>query len=508
MSDQSPASILLVDDNPAKLMALEAMLSPLGQELVKARSGQEALRFLLDRSFATVILDVNMPGLDGFETAQLIRGRPRTAHVPIIFVSAINLADADALRGYSLGAVDYITAPIVPEVLLAKVSVFVELYRRTEEARRQAHELEEQSRRLQESQHQLRLAERMAAIGTLSAGLGHDMGNLLLPIHLQLETIDPSELPPDAAAAVQSIGSCIGYLRRLASGLRLLALDPEDPAASGQSTDLGEWWEEVTPLFKNAVPRGVSLETASEPGLPRVAIPRHALTQAVFNLVQNAGDALRERAAGAVRVWAKPEADGAQVRFGVTDDGPGMTEEVRRRCLEPFFTTKTRTFSTGLGLALVHGIVQRFGASVSVESGVGAGSTFSFAIPAETPKESPPNATSAAIVEMRDARLRGYACALLANLGLEANPGVPPDDEAVRLWLVDGKHDLVVNAAGFLAANPARRVLVVGPTPHPLPQDRVVVLPEQIAPSELRASLNAAMNFGAKGERLNGAATV
>src|SRR5881394_3331301 len=126
--------ILLVDDNPAKAMALQSALAPLGQRMVLARSGREALKHLLEQDFATVILDVHMPDMDGFETAQLIRARARSAHTPIIFVSAINLADTDALRGYALGAVDYILAPIIPEVLRAKIAVFVELYRKTEEA--------------------------------------------------------------------------------------------------------------------------------------------------------------------------------------------------------------------------------------------------------------------------------------------------------------------------------------------------------------------------------------
>src|SRR5689334_21956063 len=220
MQGQCPVDILIVDDNPAKLLALETALAPLEQNVLRATSGRDALRQLLGRSFATVILDVNMPDMDGFETAQLIRGRPASASTPIIFVSAINLAETDALRGYALGAVDYIVAPIVPEILRAKVSVFVELHRRTEDARRHAREVEERTRELELSQQQLRLAERMAALGTLSAGVGHDMGNLLLPIQAQLESLDVGSLPPDAQEAMRSIGVCVGHLRRLANGLR------------------------------------------------------------------------------------------------------------------------------------------------------------------------------------------------------------------------------------------------------------------------------------------------
>src|SRR5438874_588020 len=140
------ANILLVDDNEANLHALEAILHPLGQRLIKARSGREALRSLLHEDFALVLLDVRMGDMDGFETAQLIRMRPRSEHTPIIFVTAFDKAEVDMSRGYSLGAVDYIFSPIVPDILRAKVSVFVDLFQKTEDAKRLFYEAQEASR--------------------------------------------------------------------------------------------------------------------------------------------------------------------------------------------------------------------------------------------------------------------------------------------------------------------------------------------------------------------------
>src|SRR5258706_7786208 len=130
-------SNLLVDDRPEQLLALEAVLSDLDVHMVKANSGKEALRCLLNQEFAVILLDVNMPGMDGFETANLIRQRKTSEHVPIIFITAFS-DEMHVARGYSLGAVDYILAPIVPEVLRTKVSVFVDLYRKTEQVKRQA----------------------------------------------------------------------------------------------------------------------------------------------------------------------------------------------------------------------------------------------------------------------------------------------------------------------------------------------------------------------------------
>src|SRR5436305_15254 len=141
------ARILLVDDRPQNLLALEAILEPLGHTLVKAGSGDQALRCLLDDDFAVILLDVQMPGMDGFETASLIRQRKSTEHIPIIFVTAFG-DENHASRGYSLGAVDYIQTPVVPEVLKTKVAVFVELYRKTEQVRRQAQWLQQRASQL------------------------------------------------------------------------------------------------------------------------------------------------------------------------------------------------------------------------------------------------------------------------------------------------------------------------------------------------------------------------
>src|SRR5436190_11934723 len=125
-------SILIVDDRPEKLLALEAVLEDLGQNIIRAYSGREALRQVLTQEFAVILLDVNMPDMDGFETAALIRQRKNSEHVPIIFITAF-ADDMHVSRGYSLGAVDYITAPVVAEVLCTKVAVFVDLFVKTEQ---------------------------------------------------------------------------------------------------------------------------------------------------------------------------------------------------------------------------------------------------------------------------------------------------------------------------------------------------------------------------------------
>src|SRR5262245_29628884 len=129
--------ILVVDDNPTNLVAVEAILNDLGQSVVKATSGAEALRCLLTQEFALIILDVQMPDMDGYETAKLIRDRDKTRATPIIFLTAFDRSEAQVLRAYELGAVDFLQKPIVPTVLKSKAAVFVELFRKTIEIKRQ-----------------------------------------------------------------------------------------------------------------------------------------------------------------------------------------------------------------------------------------------------------------------------------------------------------------------------------------------------------------------------------
>lgn len=459
MDAPTPVDILLVDDNPGKMLALETALAPLGQNLVRAFSGREALRQLLARDFATVILDVNMPDMDGFETARMIRSRGRTSTTPIIFVSAVNLEETDAHRGYSLGAVDYIFAPIIPEVLRAKVSVFVELHRKTEEARLQAQRLAERTRELEQSQRHLRMAERMATIGTLCAGLGHDMGNLLLPIGFWLDDLDPASLPREVGDGIENLRTCVEYLRRLSAGLRLVALDPEHDAGDGL-TPLEEWRDETIAIFRNALPKGVTLRFELAPDLPPVRIARHQLTQVVFNLVQNAGEALRDRPEGLVRIWAEP--DGETVRVGVSDNGPGMPPEVVARCFDPFFTTKTRSISTGLGLSLVNGIVQKAGGTMDVVSSPERGTTFTFAVRAAP---GVPAVRPLAVVDLAEPRVRGYANGMLRGAGFEVVPEVPPSHEGAALLVTQPGERLEAAAAAFQAGRRDRRVLVYARSP-------------------------------------------
>ncbi|NBM17415.1 two-component system response regulator [Streptomyces sp. GC420] len=217
------AKILLVDDRPENLLALEAILSALDQTLVRASSGEEALKALLTDDFAVILLDVQMPGMDGFETAAHIKRRERTRDIPIIFLTAINHGPHHTFRGYAAGAVDYISKPFDPWVLRAKVSVFVELYMKNCQLREQAALL-----RLQ-----LEGGDR-PGVGKESAGLLAELSARLAAVEEQAEALS-KQLDDDSADAAAV--ATAAHLERKLTGLRR-ALDALEPGTGGPASPM------------------------------------------------------------------------------------------------------------------------------------------------------------------------------------------------------------------------------------------------------------------------------
>ncbi|MBF2075054.1 MAG: response regulator [Synechococcales cyanobacterium C42_A2020_086] len=201
MPPDPKVNLLLVDDRPENLLALEAMLGSLDINLVKATSGEEALRRLLDQDFAAILLDVQMPGMDGFETATLIRNRKRTSQTPIIFLTAFETDDSVVTRGYTLGAVDYLFKPINPAILLSKVSVFVDLFKKTDAIQRKTAEVEQQ-------------ATQLAAINAELRGLFAAMTDVVLVLNAegQCLKIAPTSPPPLYKPADSLIGQTLHHI--------------------------------------------------------------------------------------------------------------------------------------------------------------------------------------------------------------------------------------------------------------------------------------------------------
>src|ERR1700716_3087350 len=188
MAEKEMVNILMVDDQPAKLLSYEVILGELGEKLVKASSGKEALDLLLKNDFAVVLMDVSMPEIDGFELADIIRQHPRFQKTAIIFISAVYLTDLDRLKGYQRGAVDYISVPVVPELLRAKVSVFAELHRKTLQLETLNRELRRLSTRLMTAQDE----ERRRIARDLHDGIGQELAAAKIMLDSMLQ---PSRVP-------------------------------------------------------------------------------------------------------------------------------------------------------------------------------------------------------------------------------------------------------------------------------------------------------------------------
>src|SRR6202790_5023683 len=244
VGESDRVNILLVDDQPAKLLSYEVVLAEIGETLIKATSAHEAFERLLKNDIALILIDVCMPDLNGFELARMIREHPRFQRTGIIFVSAVMTANLDQLRGYELGAFDYVTVPVEPEVLRAKVKVFIDLHRKTRHLERLNVELEERvlersaalrrlneqlERRIEErtrqrekALEQLFEAQKMDTIGQLTGEVAHDFNNLLMSVLGSLTLLE-KRLPDDPRSHRLLQNAVQGAQRGAALTQRLLA---------------------------------------------------------------------------------------------------------------------------------------------------------------------------------------------------------------------------------------------------------------------------------------------
>ncbi len=433
MSDALPARILLVDDDARNLLVLQSVLAELGEPMVTARSGEAALKRVLEEDFAVILLDIQMPGMDGFEAAMLIRQRERSSRTPIVFLTALH--DQEFVdRGYLAGAVDFMFKPIQPAILRSKVSVFIDLYRKTDEVRSQAaalhdlqqrehaRQLDDQKRAadlvLQDARHELRQAQKMEAIGNLAGGIAHDFNNLLTVIRGYVGLMLDSEATTgDMRANAEAIRDASD--RAAALTQQLLAFSRKQ-VMRPRPVDLNAIIHDVNKLLVRVLGEHVQLQTQLQPDVgPVLADPVH-VQQILMNLAINARDAMPQGGRLLIRTAqtsvavanGDPQADGMEampanlkhhcVVLTVSDDGAGMDEATRLRVFEPFFTTKAMGKGTGLGLATVYGIVKQSGGHIWVESQPGHGATFHVALPLAAVGEEPASLPVASPVASTD----------------------------------------------------------------------------------------------------------
>ena len=414
---EAPVNILLVDDQPGRLLTYRAILEPLGERLVEASSGEQALKLLMEDEYAVILLDVNMPGMDGFETASLIHQHPRFEKTPIIFVTAVNVTDMDRLRGYKLGAVDYVMVPVIPEILRSKVVVLAELYRKRRELQRANAALEaEKARELDRLNASLRAAntelaarnrELRTEIGDRTraearlreadrrkdeflATLAHELRNPLAPLLNALNTRRLST-PGAADDPLQALME-----RQLAQLVRLID-DLLDVARitrgklvlRRQETTLEDVLQSAIEIAQPLIQQGRHELTLQLPQQPVPLFVDHVrLSQAFANLLNNA--AKYSDAGGRIELSASGDGDYIDVR--VRDNGIGLSPEQALQVFELFTQADTAIERArgglGIGLTLVRRLAEMHGGEVSAHSeGLGLGSEFRVRLPRTQPTD-------------------------------------------------------------------------------------------------------------------------
>ena len=367
------ARLLLVDDIPANLVALQAILEPLGQELVLAHSGDEALRKLLEGDFACILMDVQMPGLTGLETAALIRSRERTRHIPLIFITALSREAAYITRGYEQGAVDYLLKPVDPDILRSKVKVFVDLFLRGEQLKRQTLELAEHRRIQEEFMRAAELEQQLVGI------VGHDVRTPLSAILVTAQAqLASSKLEPAQRVAFERVARGGERIRQIAD----LLLDFTRARLGGgipvtrRPGDLNALCRRVADELQAAHP-GQVLQCELWPRALPGEWDLDRLAQVLANLLDNA---FKHGAEGTpVRLSSREQGED-EVLLEVHNEGPPIPEHLLAVIFEPFRRGEpadepART-SLGLGLYIAHDIVRAHGGSLTVHSTAGEGTTF------------------------------------------------------------------------------------------------------------------------------------
>ena len=339
-----------------------------------------------------------------------------------------------------------------------------------ERNRDQLQDLVQQStRELEDSHEQLRQSDRLALIGTLAAGVGHDMNNVLLPIRCRLDALKAIDLPPEARDQFRAIRDSIAYLQQLSDGIHILAMNPESEPVLSKPTDLHAWWESVADLIRHALPDRIRFEAHIDANTPPVSVAPHRLTQALLNLVINAHEAISGE--GLVRFTAEPAKGGAFVRLRVEDNGEGMTEEVRRHALDPFFTTKKRGMGTGLGLALVHAVTRAAGGIVEIDSAPGRGAALTLTLPASERPPTPHHASRpTAVVALPDPHARGLLTAMLraADANIIATDAPGHEWDSADIIIAQWSEREATRARNRLALRSPLAVILVGDDARPV----------------------------------------
>lgn len=369
--------LLLVDDRPANLLALEGTLAVLDVECIRATSGTQALDLALDHDFALILMDVQMPGMSGFEAADLFHGTSNTRHVPIIFVTALSTDARHVSRAYETGAVDYLFKPIDTDILLSKVRVFVKLYEQKALLAEQQERLQDVISRLESTQEELERSN--AELERFAFVAAHD---LQAPVSAMQSFTDMLER--HVGDALDEKG--LHYLNRIRAGGQRMSNLIQDllvysrvgrRGAELAEVALGGVVQDALTTLEESVRAGAALVEVGD--LPIVRGYRSELQRLFENLI---GNAIKYRGDAAPRIAVTAEQQGGQLVVSVRDNGIGIEEQYQDRVFKIFERLHggSKYSGTGVGLAIVCKVVEHHGGRIWLESESGVGSVFRFTL--------------------------------------------------------------------------------------------------------------------------------
>lgn len=374
---------------PQHILALEAVLSDLEQEIIVAHSAEEALRHILHHDFAVILLDVHMPIMNGFEVARMIRARKKSSYTPIIFLSAINKDDANISEGYAMGAVDYVFKPIDPVVLRSKVKVFVDLYTKSSLAVKLQNELRLRRQAEEQTLKQQKLLEltevnRVITMEEMTSAMAHEISQPLTAINtyvqgciqrLRCDRFDKNDI-------LEALGQIERQVDRTSAIMHRIKNFIHKRNVTFENTGINELISQTLPFLSETMMNSdIKLVTElSDMPIPDLSIDKIQIEQVLMNLIMNSIEALREHADYEKKIIIETNLNPDQtISINIKDNGPGIPAHHMEKVFDLYFTTKPK--GMGLGLGICRTIIETHGGNILAKNNPEGGAFFQVRLP-------------------------------------------------------------------------------------------------------------------------------